>query len=450
MDEPGPSEERHARLLAAKLQQMGVATQLEEGASSAAGVLRLSATPFPTLEMPFVAELARFYTLGPDRIKFFEPAPFFVLEALDVTAYRTQPALEGALRRAWALYLRDLESARSWLRDLGVESEIDRLGVRLFVPIWGVEGPPAGVRSRHALMLPSSGRLRDVSLRSPEQRVYRPESIEHPAELEIGITHEAEKRARAAERESVSQSPANEMAHGEDPARPSHRVLLIDDERSVRLAAENAFSIRGLRVEAFPDPHLGLQALRRRNYDAVLLDAHMPRMDGMELAAHILDLPGIARLPVVLLDERPSVASRKIAEGVGATGYLAKPSHWGNLADRMVGLLEAWTQRRFHRFPARLKVELNGARGGSPDLTQTVGRGGIYVRSSGDGVLGATSHLEIDLPGRRDAIRAQGKVVYRLAQPGDTRVGLGFRFLQFADTDESRWIAVIEGLARRA
>jgi CheY-like chemotaxis protein len=450
MDESGLSPgEQHARFLQAKLRRLGIEVELEQAATSGVGVLSLSPSPLPTLEKPFTAHQARFYTLGHCRIKLFEPAPLFALQALNVGDCGSLLELEGEVRRAWAAHIRELHEARRWLKRLGVRVRTDRNAVRLLVHLAGIDGPPALVRSARELLLPSGGPLRDVSVGSPAKRIYHPvHGTEHSTELELGITHELEQRGR--EKAVPNPTPQDEEpGRLEFPSPDFRQVLIIDDEQEVRRAAEAALAIRGLRVEALPDPRRGLEALRRRSYDVVVLDTRMPRMDGLELTANILDLPGIAELPVLLLDERPNLSSREIAERVGAAGYLAKPTNWGDLAESVLDLIDGWARRRFDRFPLRLKVEIDGAPAPALHLTQTIGRGGVQIRTTQDVVPGSTNVFRIHLPGALGTVRVEGAVVYRLSHPGGTRIELGIRFLRFAEADESRWIGLIESLARK-
>jgi CheY-like chemotaxis protein len=181
-----------------------------------------------------------------------------------------------------------------------------------------------------------------------------------------------------------------------------------------------------------------------------MVDARMPRMDGLELTATILELPGIAALPILLVDDRPTATNRSIAQTVGAAGYLAKPSDWEDLAESLLDLLDGWARRRFERFPLRLKVEIEGHPSPGPTLTDTVGLGGVQLQARRDVMPAGTNRYCITLPGSLGRIRVDAALVYRVEEPGQTRVRLGIRFLGFPDKDEPRWIQLVSRIARRA
>ncbi len=444
-------EQRHAHFLAKRLRQIGIQVEIEDGATSGVGLLPLSASPLPTLERPLVAEQARFYTLRHNRIKLFDPAPLFALPALDVGPWETPAGVEAALRRAWGAHIRELQEARRWLKALGATVLTAGAGTQLLVQLSHTEGPPAVVRSARELLLPSGGLLGGTSLGSLDQRIYRAlPGVDQVTDLELGIEHDIAQRAtqnRSAQTPRPAPTPAPNL---ELPEPDSRRILVVDDERDVRAAVQAALTVRGFRVEAYPDPLGGIEALRRGTYDAVMVDARMPRMDGLELTATILDLPGIAALPILLLDDRPTSTNRSIAQTVGAAGYLAKPSDWGELAESLLDLLDGWARRRFERFPLRLKVEMESNPALATTLTDTVGLGGVQIHARRDVQPARTDRYRITLPGSLGTLRVDGVLVYRAEEPGKTRLRLGIRFLGFPDKDEPRWIDMISRLARRA
>jgi CheY-like chemotaxis protein len=444
-------EQRHARFLANRLERIGIQIEIEEGATSGVGVLPLTPSPFSTLERPLVAEQARFYTLRHNRIKMFDPAPLFALPALDVGFCETIASVESALRRAWAIHLRGLQEAQRWLRSLGATVLTDGAGVQLLMELPDTEGPSVRVRSLREMLLPSSGPMREISLEGLAHRIYRAlPGVDDATDLALAIGHEIEQRATQNRSARTADPVPAPVLQTEVPEPESRRILVVDDERAVRLAVEDALTVRGFRVESCPDPLGGLEALRRETYDAVMIDARMPRMDGLELTATILDLPGIAALPILLLDDRPTATNRSIAQTVGAAGYLAKPAHWEDVAESLLDLLDGWGRRRFERFPLRLKVEIEGHPGLGPTLTDTVGLGGVQVQARRDVLPARTNRYRITLPGSLGAIRVDASLVYRVEEPGQTRVRLGIRFLDFPDKDEPRWIDLISRVARRA
>ncbi len=108
----------------------------------------------------------------------------------------------------------------------------------------------------------------------------------------------------------------------------SCRLLLVDDDDFILALMEAGLTPLGYRVDRAAD---GTQAWERLTaapeaYDLMLLDKHMPRMDGLSLLRKLKADVRLAQLPVVMLtgDNRPG----DVAEGLaaGAYYYLVKPA----------------------------------------------------------------------------------------------------------------------------
>ena len=105
--------------------------------------------------------------------------------------------------------------------------------------------------------------------------------------------------------------------------RVSGRVLVIDDDASLRFALEAVLGDAGLTVVTCASGASGLQVFEASGADAVLTDLAMPQMDGLQVLTRLRALdPGV---PVIMLtahgSERVAVAAMK----AGAYDYLPKP-----------------------------------------------------------------------------------------------------------------------------
>ncbi|HEX2235793.1 MAG TPA: response regulator transcription factor [Actinomycetota bacterium] len=115
------------------------------------------------------------------------------------------------------------------------------------------------------------------------------------------------------------------------------RVLVVDDEPSVRAALERALSGEGYRVDSVADGSLALERLSRGGLDAVVLDVLMPGLDGLEVCRRLR-----ARgdpTPVLMLTARDAVADRVAGLDAGADDYVVKPFALDELAARLRALL---------------------------------------------------------------------------------------------------------------
>jgi len=130
------------------------------------------------------------------------------------------------------------------------------------------------------------------------------------------------------------------------------RVLVIDDDASLRYTLEAVLTDAGLIVETAETGQKGLAAFEARGADVVLTDLAMPEMDGMQVLERLrAQDPGV---PVIMLtahgSERVAVAAMK----AGAHDYLPKPFD----PDELVLVVKRGTETRALRLQnARLRAE---------------------------------------------------------------------------------------------
>jgi EAL domain-containing protein (putative c-di-GMP-specific phosphodiesterase class I) len=101
------------------------------------------------------------------------------------------------------------------------------------------------------------------------------------------------------------------------------RVLLVDDEDSVRRASARVLGAEGFEVVQAEDGRAALAHLERGDFDVVVSDVMMPHMSGLELLRAIRQRD--LELPVILLTGMPNVAAALEAKRHGALHYLTKP-----------------------------------------------------------------------------------------------------------------------------
>lgn len=106
-------------------------------------------------------------------------------------------------------------------------------------------------------------------------------------------------------------------------ARQPPLIAIVDDDEDVRVALGRLVRAAGMASEAFAGGAAFLQSIDDHAPDCVVLDLHMPVMDGFEVQA-ALGRRGSA-VPVVIItgDDLPTTRQRAMA--LGARGYLCKP-----------------------------------------------------------------------------------------------------------------------------
>lgn len=103
---------------------------------------------------------------------------------------------------------------------------------------------------------------------------------------------------------------------------PRPRVLLVDDEASVRMTVRRGLETLGYDVEVAPDGLEGVRLVERWRPDVVLMDLAMPKMTGLTAIEQIRTW---SEVPIIVLSVMGEEADKVRALEVGADDYLTKP-----------------------------------------------------------------------------------------------------------------------------
>jgi two-component system response regulator MtrA len=133
------------------------------------------------------------------------------------------------------------------------------------------------------------------------------------------------------------------------------RVLLVEDDASIREVVGIGLRQAGMRVTGVGDGREALAQFRQATYDVVLLDVMLPSLDGFEV---LRELRRTSRVPVVMLTARTETVDIVVGLELGADDYVTKPFEMPELAARVRAVLR---------------------RSGSPPETTAFALGGIEV-----------------------------------------------------------------------
>jgi len=100
------------------------------------------------------------------------------------------------------------------------------------------------------------------------------------------------------------------------------RLLLVEDDASIREIASIGLKAAGFRVVTAIDGREGLAKARADGFDAVVLDVMLPSLDGFEVCREIRKF---SRVPVVMLTARTDTIDVVVGLEVGADDYITKP-----------------------------------------------------------------------------------------------------------------------------
>jgi len=115
------------------------------------------------------------------------------------------------------------------------------------------------------------------------------------------------------------------------------KVLVVDDEPSVRSALERALVLERYEVTLAEDGQQALDTLAEGVVDAIVLDVSMPRIDGLEVCRRLRAAGD--RTPVLMLTARDAIDDRVDGLDAGADDYLVKPFALRELNARLRALL---------------------------------------------------------------------------------------------------------------
>ena len=100
-------------------------------------------------------------------------------------------------------------------------------------------------------------------------------------------------------------------------------ILIVDDEKSIRRTLREILEYEKYKVEEASDGAEGFALIKKNDYDIVILDIKMPKMDGMEVMEAINDLG--KDVPVIMLSGHGNIDTAVEAVKKGAFDYISKP-----------------------------------------------------------------------------------------------------------------------------
>lgn len=116
-------------------------------------------------------------------------------------------------------------------------------------------------------------------------------------------------------------------------------VLVVDDSVSARRSLSELVSDSGYRSAAAIDGLAALSSIEQEKPAAILLDMEMPRMNGLELAAHLRADDETSGIPLIMITSRSTEKHRRQAELAGVDQYFTKPYQEERLVDELQRLI---------------------------------------------------------------------------------------------------------------
>jgi DNA-binding NtrC family response regulator len=142
------------------------------------------------------------------------------------------------------------------------------------------------------------------------------------------------------------------------------KLLVVDDEKNLRTVVQKELSRQGHSVEAASDGEEAWEMLEAQDYDVVLCDINMPRLDGMGLLRRLCE-QNHNRPEVIMLTGQATVETAIEAMKLGAYDYLTKPYRIAELS----ALVEQAAEKQLLKVDnQRLRAQIARTRGKMPDI----------------------------------------------------------------------------------
>jgi len=125
------------------------------------------------------------------------------------------------------------------------------------------------------------------------------------------------------------------------------KVLVVDDDEVNRILARAQLNMVGLDAQEAEDGLQAVELARRANYDLILMDIHMPVLDGIEATRQIRCIEGYRDTPIIALTADVFNAGRQRALDAEMSDHLVKPVQ----ASELYEVLARWVMPESMRKP---------------------------------------------------------------------------------------------------
>ncbi len=150
------------------------------------------------------------------------------------------------------------------------------------------------------------------------------------------------------------------MAIKEHKSLQDSRILLVEDDKSIRLTVSETLISEGFKVSSFKD---GLSALDfinndiKKDVDLIILDLMLPGLNGLELCRKIRNDEDYT--PILILSAKDNESDRVLGLEVGADDYLTKPFGLNELIARSRALIRRSKRNKKYIEKSKTVLEFN-------------------------------------------------------------------------------------------
>ena len=132
------------------------------------------------------------------------------------------------------------------------------------------------------------------------------------------------------------------------------KILVVDDEPSMRIGLKDNLEFEGYEVELAEDGTQGLDKITNNDYDLVVLDVMMPKLSGFDVCRVVRE-EGI-KTPIILLTAKGDEIDKVVGLELGADDYITKPFSVRELLARIKAVLRRGSMDKKDDTPPELSI----------------------------------------------------------------------------------------------
>lgn len=117
-------------------------------------------------------------------------------------------------------------------------------------------------------------------------------------------------------------------------------ILVVEDEPSILDSLDFILNRAGWSIRAVTDGETAISAVAEFRPKMVVLDVMLPKKSGFEVLKHLRGQAATKDLPILMLTAKGQQQDRKIAEDLGASGFVTKPYSNSEVVDAVRQLIE--------------------------------------------------------------------------------------------------------------
>ncbi|MFT4924280.1 MAG: two-component system chemotaxis response regulator CheY [Phenylobacterium sp.] len=102
-------------------------------------------------------------------------------------------------------------------------------------------------------------------------------------------------------------------------------ILVIEDSTSIRLFVQQVLAGGGFNVDCVKDGLMGIEQSKKISYDLIIVDYHMPGMNGDRVTKTIRARPDGKTVPILIMTTESDPSVKANFKSIGASGWLEKP-----------------------------------------------------------------------------------------------------------------------------